>query len=253
MWLGDIMFFESSDFDFKILTVLNIDRKTNKGFSGLRPFHTLSLRLLGDATFTHENDMVTLGNNSILFVPKNYPYYINSRRERLLVVHFNTDAAMPRTFKNLTVKNIEKYQRDLSRLYSAWTLKRTGYEHECKYLLHKIFMNIEREAAEINDRDDVLCDIVDYIHEHFCEKGLTVELLSKMCSMSDTYFRRLFKQRFKVTPLKYINDLKVKYATELLRSGYYTVTEAAEKCGFDNVYYFSLFIKKETGLSPSQI
>ena len=114
-------------------------------------------------------------------------------------------------------------------------------------------MNIEREAAEINDRDDVLCDIVDYIHEHFCEKGLTIELLSKMCSMSDTYFRRLFKQRFKVTPLKYINDLKVKYATELLRSGYYTVTEAAEKCGFDNVYYFSLFIKKETGQSPSQI
>ena len=142
MWLGDIMFFEISDFDFKILTVLNIDRKTNKGFSGLRPFHTLSLRLLGDATFTHENDMVTLGDNSILFVPKNYPYYINSRRERLLVVHFNTDAPMPRVFKYLTAKNIEKYQRDLLRLYSAWSLKRTGYEHECKYLLHKIFMNI---------------------------------------------------------------------------------------------------------------
>jgi hypothetical protein len=81
---------------------------------------------------------------------------------------------MPRVFKYLTAKNIEKYQRDLLRLHSAWSLKRTGYEHECKYLLHKIFMNIEREAAEINDRDDVLCDIVDYIHEHFCEKGLTI-------------------------------------------------------------------------------
>lgn len=247
------MFFESSDFDFKILTVLNVDRKTNKGFSGLRPFHTLSLRLLGDATFTHENDMVTLGDNSILFVPKNYPYYINSKRERLLVVHFNTDTPMPKTFKNITVKNIEKYQRDLSRLYSAWTLKRTGYEHECKYLLHKIFMNIEREAADALNSDDQLNDAVEYIHEHFCDRDLTIDLLAKMCSMSDTYFRRLFKQRFKVTPLKYINDLKVKYATELLRSGYYTVTEAAEKCGFDNVYYFSLFIKKETGQSPSQI
>lgn len=247
------MFFETSNINFDILTVLDIDRKFDKGYSGLRPFHALSVRIFGSATLTHENDSVTLGDNSILFVPKNYPYYINSGKERLFVVHFNTDAPMPRSFKNLTVKNIEKYQRDLARLYSVWTLKRTGYEHECKYLLHKIFMNIEREAAEINDRDDILCDAVDYIHEHFCDKGLTVELLSKMCSMSDTYFRRLFKEKYSTTPLKYINKLKVDYAVELLQSKYYTVSEVAEKCGFDNVYYFSLFIKKETGLSPSQI
>ena len=123
-------------------------------------------------------------------------------------------------------------------------------------LIYRTFSEYMRKN-EMVDRTGISSDVfrraVEYIHEHFCDRDLTVELLAKMCSMSDTYFRKLFKQRFKVTPLKYINDLKVKYATELLRSGYYTVTEAAEKCGFDNVYYFSLFIKKETGLSPSQI
>ena len=98
-----------------------------------------------------------------------------------------------------------------------------------------------------------MSDVVDFIHEHFCERDLTVESLAKMCSMSDTYFRKLFKKRFAVTPLKYINQLKVDYAVELLQSGYYTVSEVAEKTGFDNVYYFSLFIKKETGKPPSQI
>ena len=53
-------------------------------------------------------------------------------------------------------------------------------------------------------------------------------------------------------PLKYINKLKLYYAKELLRSGYYTVSQVSEKCGFENIQYFSLFIKKETGKTPSQ-
>ncbi|MBO5746114.1 MAG: helix-turn-helix domain-containing protein [Clostridia bacterium] len=247
------MFFESADINFRILTVLDIDRSDSKGYSGFRPFHALSYRVTGNAVFTHEKDTTNVVGGDFIFVPKNYPYYIEAGDEHLFVVHFDTDAKLPKHFKKLTTSNPEKYTRELSRLYSAWTLKRPGYQHECKYLLHKIFMNIEREAAEILNRDDQLNDAVEYIHEHFCERELTVDFLAKMCSMSDTYFRKLFKLRFKVTPLKYINDLKVKFATELLRSGYYTVTETAEKCGFENVYYFSLFIKKETGLSPSQI
>ena len=247
------MFFESDDINFRILTVLDIDRPDSKGYSGLRPFHALSYRVTGNARFTYENEVTSVAGGDLIFVPKNCPYYLEAGAERLLVVHFDTDAKLPNTFKKLTAANPEMYVRELSRLYSAWTMKRPGYKHECQYLLHKIFMNIEREAADALNCDDQLNDAVEYIHEHFCDRDLTVDLLAKMCSMSDTYFRRLFKQRFKVTPLKYINDLKVKYATELLRSGYYTVTEAAEKCGFDNVYYFSLFIKKETGLSPSQI
>ena len=39
-------------------------------------------------------------------------------------------------------------------------------------------------------------------------------------------------------------------ATELLQSGYYSVGEIASRCGFNNINYFSTFIKKETGLSP---
>ena len=69
--------------------------------------------------------------------------------------------------------------------------------------------------------------------------------------MSDTYFRRLFVTRFGQTPLRYINAMRFERARELLCSEYYTVEEIAELCGFNNVNYFSLFIKKETGLPPT--
>ena len=86
--------------------------------------------------------------------------------------------------------------------------------------------------------------MVDYIHEHFSDADISVEKLAHMCKMSGTYFRKIFYSAFSTTPLKHINELRKKYALELLKSGYYTVGEAAEKCGFSNTYYFSSFIKK---------
>ena len=76
--------------------------------------------------------------------------------------------------------------------------------------------------------------------------------MAKRCNVSETYFRKLFFENYQITPLEYINNLRTEYAIELLESGYYNVTEVAEKCGFGNAYYFSTFIKKRTGHSPKK-
>ena len=72
-----------------------------------------------------------------------------------------------------------------------------------------------------------------------------------MCGMSDTYFRRLFVAEFGITPLRYINQLRMTQIRELLQANYNSIEDIAEQCGFNNVNYFSLFVKKETGMSPS--
>ena len=54
-------------------------------------------------------------------------------------------------------------------------------------------------------------------------------------------------------PLQYIPSLRLKRAEELLRSGYYTVAEAAYATGFSDPKYFSRFFKKEKGIAPSEI
>ena len=91
---------------------------------------------------------------------------------------------------------------------------------------------------------------MEHINEHFAEGAVSVDELARMCGMSDTYFRKLFVSEFGVTPQQYISRLRLGAATELLQSGYYTVSEIASRCGFNNINYFSTFIKKETGLSP---
>ena len=128
-----------------------------------------------------------------------------------------------------------------------------GYQFECQSILFKILTKIERELAEIkiSDSNDRILEAVEYMHDHFADKEITVDQLASMCAMSDTYFRKLFVKNFSVTPLRYINNLKIAYAKELFESGYYTVSQIAQKCGFDSIYYFSAFIKRETGKAPS--
>ena len=68
--------------------------------------------------------------------------------------------------------------------------------------------------------------------------------------MSETYFRKLFEKHYGCSPLTYINQRRLDYAIELLKTKYYTVAEVSEKCGFSTPYYFSSFVKKKTGHPP---
>jgi AraC-like DNA-binding protein len=45
--------------------------------------------------------------------------------------------------------------------------------------------------------------------------------------------------------------VRINNAKQLLRSGYYSVTDVALECGFENVGYFSYTFKQLTGVSPT--
>ena len=70
--------------------------------------------------------------------------------------------------------------------------------------------------------------------------------------ISETHLRRIFKQDFNISPIKYINCLKLDKAKNMLQSSNYTINEIALSVGYDDPYYFSRVFKRETGLSPSE-
>ena len=160
----------------------------------------------------------------------------------------------PQNIEVFHSEDVQYFKRKFEELYSTWEKNQNGFVFECKSILYKILSRIEKETStrNLSKSNEKFHEAIEYIHENFTDKSLTVDFLADMCAMSDTYFRRLFMKNFNTTPLKYINNLKLERAKELLRSGYFTVSEVSEECGFDTVHYFCLFIKKETGLTPSQ-
>ncbi len=79
---------------------------------------------------------------------------------------------------------------------------------------------------------------------------IDVSTLHTLCYSSPSTFRRLFHAYTGMSPLQYVNHLKIRKATAMLQSGMYTVTETAALLGFSDVYYFSRYYKKQTGHSP---
>ena len=248
------MFFPTNDIDFKILSVLDLNWEHSKGESGVRPYHALSFRVTGNAEFKHNTGITKVSGGDMIFVPSYFKYSLDAQNEQLYVVHFVSDDMLHDHIATFHAENPSYFERKFKELYLSWSKKLPGYEYECKSIMYKILYRIEHELTKntFSTSEERLFDVVEYIHDNFTNKDMTIEYLAKMCGVSDTYFRRIFVKNYSVTPLKYINDLKLNYAKELLRSSYYTVSEVAEKCGFENVYYFSLFMKKRTGKSPSQ-
>ena len=249
------MFFEQDDISLTITNVLRLEWNKRNERSTNRPFHALSFRITGNADmFVSSNDRnVHLETADIAFVPANLIYTQIAKNEQLYVIHFTCSEPLPHLIQKFTPQNPGYFEHLFAKIYLSWSKKHTGYVHECKSIIYKIMQKIEQEytSQKMLSVNNKILEAVEYIHDNFTDHNLTVEQLSKQFGMSSTYFRNQFASVFHVTPLKYINQLRFTYAQELLQSDYYTVEEIAEKCGFNNINYFSLFIKKQTGFSPS--
>lgn len=249
------MFFETDSFNVNILSVHELEWIKRSDNSDTRTYHALSFRVLGNAEFVHRNGINKISTNDIAFVPSYFQYKLNSEDEHLFVIHFESNDILPSTIKSFTPENPAYFKHKFSEIYTVWSKKQPGYIHECKSIFYRILMRIEREYLHTKyaNADERLKEAMDFIHDNFTKGDFSIEDLAQLCNMSGTYFRKLFIKKFGTSPRAYINKLKLNYALELLNSGYYTISEVSDKCGFKNIYYFSSFIKKETGHSPLKL
>lgn len=79
------------------------------------------------------------------------------------------------------------------------------------------------------------------------------KVLSAMPYCSD-YLCRLFRQELHTTPGKFLNDMRLQRAADMLLSGggKTSVSEIARMCGFRDPLYFSRMFKKRYQVSPSR-
>lgn len=84
------------------------------------------------------------------------------------------------------------------------------------------------------------------------ENSLSVADIAKHCKVSETKLKDIFNKFSSMGVHKYFLKLKLRAATELLKSGA-SVTETAEKLAFSSQGYFTSVCKRETGLCPTEI
>ncbi len=82
--------------------------------------------------------------------------------------------------------------------------------------------------------------------------AVTVAELARICSMSQSSFRKLFLQEMNMPPSRYMQERKFNRAVSLLQNSELSILEIAMESGFQDMFYFSRFFRKMTGMSPTQ-
>lgn len=87
--------------------------------------------------------------------------------------------------------------------------------------------------------EKLLAPALEIINHKFNDNSLKVSDLSKICSISEAYFRRLFTNKYGVSPKEYILKLRINYAKQLLIHGELSISEIASACCFSEKCHFS--------------
>ncbi len=98
-------------------------------------------------------------------------------------------------------------------------------------------------------REDALC--LHYIRQHFAE-DIHIPALAKKSALSESEFRKRFKEATGTSPLQYITRLKIEQACKLLLDEDISPQSISEFLHFCSVPYFYKVFKAHTGLTPNQ-
>lgn len=93
--------------------------------------------------------------------------------------------------------------------------------------------------------------ITEYIDKNFTEK-LTLESLATICHGSPYHMHRTFKKIKGITPVEYIQQVRVHAAKKYLIQTNKAIGDIAISVGMANAPYFITLFKKKTGQTPAQ-
>ncbi|HEX2945935.1 MAG TPA: response regulator [Clostridia bacterium] len=91
-----------------------------------------------------------------------------------------------------------------------------------------------------------------YIKNNFGDSDLSIQKLADHLHISPSYMSMIFKKDAGLTFLKYLVNIRLEAAKELLGYTDLKTSEIAEKIGYPEINYFSYFFKKNFGMSPRE-
>lgn len=92
---------------------------------------------------------------------------------------------------------------------------------------------------------------IEYMNKNYF-KSLKVGEISELCGMSETHFRKIFESNINMSPMDYLNYIRVQKACEIIKMTDEPMNIIAKKCGFLTQSTFNRNFRKFFNTTPYQ-
>ena len=167
--------------------------------------------------------------------------------------------------QNLVFQNAiyddQQVQYYMDAIWEERQQKKRGYETACKALLTQMMVYLSRnyvvqtltkeETSRKRQELERLHTVVSYIEKHYTEP-ISNQELADLLYLSKGRFEHLFQDSIGISPLQYINELRLKKAMSHIKGGVGSLTEIAAAVGFGDYNHFGRLFRRYYGCTPRQ-
>ena len=245
------MIFKQESIGVSVLDVLTLNQRNVKYENVARPFCALSFRYDSETVLQCRTRTYDV-SNSVCYVPAGMDYTRISKRDNLIVIHFENHTYFSNKPEFFFPSDPAAYRALFEQAVACWNERGDGYRLQTAAILYEIFAMAYRENKGATSNNALVEQAVQMIEKNQFRTDFWVSEISDTLHISDVYLRRLFKEAFGTSPKQYLTQRRIRHAISLLDTHYYSVSEVAARCGFRDPKHFSTEFKRIVGSSPSE-
>lgn len=271
--------------DSPVLALLGEDwiRNYGKGIDYLHFHNHMEVGIChwGKGTLCLEEEELPFEDGMFSLIPRNFPHTTNAEGDSLSYweylfidveklmgeIYQENPLVAERFIRRINRRAHFCYMEDqpeiaalIRQILGIMREKKEFYLEEVKGILLALMIEIARwnKAEEVGrtvtaqeNGNTIVSYALEFISSNF-ERQIKIEELAKMCHISETHFRRIFGECMNMSPVEYINHVRIRNACDELKRTNDTVGAIASRTGFSTLSTFNRNFRNIIGISPQQ-
>ncbi len=221
--------------------------------------NSFGLILDGSVQFSMLSEHFTARAGDLIFIPEGIRYishWDGNPIIRFYNLHFNMQKKSLNPWRGMHPQRIDcggdgefhQLFEEIYRLSKGGTAEHLKAYSLFYRLVAKVLPLMETNPSRMPPAP--LQEAIAYIEEHYATIS-SVQEIAAACYLSESRLYHIFKDYLDITPISYLNHLRVHNAMAMLSNSDLSIQQIAEQLNFHSEYYFRKTFRKITGVLPS--